>query len=104
MIGSQEKDSRDITFLSQPNRFVFLVGSEIQPSSLESKREEEDVRMKTKEKELLDMRAAFNHGNHFKEHLDILKLRWHLNRQASLAEETIPHSNQSDENVSREGK
>lgn len=24
------------TFLSQPNRFVFLVGSEIQPSSLES--------------------------------------------------------------------
>lgn len=36
--GSYGKDSGDLTFLSQPNRFVFLVGSEIQPSSLESKK------------------------------------------------------------------
>lgn len=29
-------NSGNITFLSQPNRFVFLERSEIQPSSLES--------------------------------------------------------------------
>lgn len=62
-----------ITFLSQPNRFVFLVGSEIQPSSLESnlqRKTQEDVKTKKK--------TAFNHVNHLKEHLGILKFQWHF--------------------------
>lgn len=71
----------DVTFLSQPNRLVFLVGSEIQPSSLESELQEERERergkkIKMKNRKLLEKsrRAALKHACRFKERRDIFKL------------------------------
>lgn len=50
---------RYVTFLSQPKRFVFLVGREIQPCNLESSSR------RTKQEDVNTKRTAFNHVNHF---------------------------------------
>lgn len=55
-----------ITFLSQPNRLVFLEGSEIQPSSLESN-EWRKNRKVLKYKNT----KTFNCANHLKANIDI---------------------------------
>lgn len=56
---------------------MFLVGSEIQPSSLESgvQRGGKQEAVNTKR------RKAFNYVKYLKEHLDIFKLSWHFHQR-----------------------
>lgn len=62
-----------ITFLSQPNRLVFLEGSEIQPSSLESNEWRKNRKVLTYKNT-----KTFNCASHLKANIDSLMLWWHF--------------------------